>query len=90
MDPPFPTTAQQHPHRDMEIFTYVIDGQLSHMDSMGNKEALSRGAVQYLSAGTGISHSVSSVDDECGRKGGAIQGREHYSASVAGPAPDIP
>ena len=46
----------------MEIFTYVIDGQLSHMDSMGNKEALSRGAVQYLSAGTGITHSVSCVD----------------------------
>eukprot|EP00199_Chlamydomonas_sp_CCMP681_P005934 CAMPEP_0119109960 /NCGR_PEP_ID=MMETSP1180-20130426/25300_1 /TAXON_ID=3052 ORGANISM="Chlamydomonas cf sp, Strain CCMP681" /NCGR_SAMPLE_ID=MMETSP1180 /ASSEMBLY_ACC=CAM_ASM_000741 /LENGTH=260 /DNA_ID=CAMNT_0007096017 /DNA_START=65 /DNA_END=847 /DNA_ORIENTATION=+ len=46
-----------HSHRDAEIFTYVVDGQLSHRDSMGNGEALSRGAVQYLSAGTGISHS---------------------------------
>lgn len=50
--------SRAHPHRDAEIFTYVIDGQLSHEDSMGNKEALSRGAVQYLSAGSGIVHSV--------------------------------
>ena len=49
---------QRHPHRDMEIFSYVIDGQLSHQDSMGNKEALPRGSVQYISAGTGITHSV--------------------------------
>ena len=42
----------------MEIFSYVVDGKLSHADSLGNKEALSRGAVQYLSAGTGITHAV--------------------------------
>ncbi|GMH34201.1 hypothetical protein BSKO_02035 [Bryopsis sp. KO-2023] len=47
----------RHPHRDAEIFTYVVQGQLSHQDSMGNKEALPRGCVQYLSAGTGITHS---------------------------------
>lgn len=46
-----------HPHRDMEIITYVITGEISHQDSMGNAETLKRGEVQYLSAGTGISHS---------------------------------
>jgi hypothetical protein len=40
-----------------EIFSYVIDGELSHADSMGNKEALPRGSVQYMSAGTGVTHS---------------------------------
>lgn len=46
-----------HPHRDAEIFSYVVDGELSHQDSMGNKESLPRGSVQYLSAGSGIVHS---------------------------------
>eukprot|EP00201_Polytomella_parva_P021127 CAMPEP_0175040976 /NCGR_PEP_ID=MMETSP0052_2-20121109/1624_1 /TAXON_ID=51329 ORGANISM="Polytomella parva, Strain SAG 63-3" /NCGR_SAMPLE_ID=MMETSP0052_2 /ASSEMBLY_ACC=CAM_ASM_000194 /LENGTH=256 /DNA_ID=CAMNT_0016303371 /DNA_START=81 /DNA_END=851 /DNA_ORIENTATION=- len=46
-----------HPHRDMEIFTYVADGELSHGDSMGNMQTLVTGDVQYLSAGTGITHS---------------------------------
>lgn len=46
-----------HPHHDAEIFSYIVDGELSHKDSMGNKEALGRGSVQYLSAGTGIVHS---------------------------------
>jgi len=46
-----------HPHRDMEIVTYVIDGELTHKDSMGTEETLSRGCVQYMSAGTGITHS---------------------------------
>ena len=50
--------CRKHPHRDAEIFTYIVEGQLSHEDSMGNKEALPRGCVQYLSAGTGITHSV--------------------------------
>lgn len=47
----------RHPHRDAEIFSYIVKGELSHQDSMGNKEALPRGCVQYLSAGTGITHS---------------------------------
>lgn len=46
-----------HPHKDMEILTYVLRGELSHQDSMGNKETLPRGACQYMSAGTGITHS---------------------------------
>jgi redox-sensitive bicupin YhaK (pirin superfamily) len=54
----------RHPHRDMEIFSYVIDGQLSHQDSMGNKEALGRGSVQYMSAGTGVTHSEMNDGEE--------------------------
>ncbi len=46
-----------HPHHDMEIVTYIIDGELTHKDSMGNEEILSRGEVQYMSAGTGVHHS---------------------------------
>lgn len=46
-----------HPHRDMEIISYIIDGEITHGDSMGNKNTLSRGHVQYMSAGTGVWHS---------------------------------
>lgn len=47
----------EHPHRDVEICTYVVEGALTHKDSMGTAETLSRGAIQFLTAGTGITHS---------------------------------
>lgn len=46
-----------HSHSDMEIISYVIDGEITHKDSMGNSESLGRGEVQYMSAGDGITHS---------------------------------
>jgi len=46
-----------HPHREFEIFSYVVDGELEHKDSMGNTEVLQRGDIQMTSAGTGIRHS---------------------------------
>jgi redox-sensitive bicupin YhaK (pirin superfamily) len=46
-----------HPHRDMEIITYVREGAISHQDSLGNKGRTEAGDVQVMSAGTGIRHS---------------------------------
>jgi redox-sensitive bicupin YhaK (pirin superfamily) len=46
-----------HPHRDMEIITYIVDGALTHQDSMGTKESLGRGSIQFMTAGTGVRHS---------------------------------
>ncbi|NLC28189.1 MAG: pirin family protein, partial [Campylobacteraceae bacterium] len=48
---------EMHPHRDMEIVSYVVDGELTHKDSMGNSKTLKRGEVQYMSAGGGVMHS---------------------------------
>ncbi len=46
-----------HPHRDMEIVTVMVEGQLNHRDSMGHAEVLRAGEVQRMSAGTGVVHS---------------------------------
>ncbi|MBD2784535.1 pirin family protein [Xenorhabdus sp. DI] len=46
-----------HPHKDMEILTYVLSGTVEHQDSMGNKGQVAAGEFQIMSAGTGIRHS---------------------------------
>lgn len=59
-DSGFPT----HPHRDMEILTYVVSGTLTHADSMGNERELKAGEVQVMTAGTGLTHSEYNASTE--------------------------
>ena len=56
-----------HPHRDMEIITYVRDGAISHKDSLGNEGRTEAGDVQVMSAGTGIQHAEYNLEDETTR-----------------------
>ncbi|MBA3577596.1 MAG: pirin family protein [Sphingomonas sp.] len=53
-----------HPHRDMEIITYVRTGAITHQDSMGNKGRTGAGDVQVMSAGTGVTHAEYNLEDE--------------------------
>ena len=53
-----------HPHRDMEIITYVRTGAITHEDSMGNKGRTEAGDVQVMSAGTGVRHAEYNLEDE--------------------------
>lgn len=58
------TGFDPHPHRDMEIITYVRTGAISHQDSLGNKGRTAAGDVQVMHAGTGIVHAEYNMEDE--------------------------
>ena len=59
-----------HPHRGIETITYVLDGNVEHGDSMGNKGVIASGDVQWMTAGSGIIHQEMPKGDESGRMGG--------------------
>ena len=61
------TGFDPHPHRDMEIVTYVRDGAITHRDSMGNEGRTEAGDVQIMSAGTGVVHSEYNLEPETTR-----------------------
>ena len=54
----------EHPHRDMEIISYVIDGRLQHKDSLGNVGEIQNGEIQYMRAGSGIIHAEMNPDSK--------------------------
>ncbi|MCQ6279409.1 pirin family protein [Bacillus sp. EB600] len=58
------TGFPMHPHQNMEIVSYSVEGNLTHKDSMGNGNTITRGHVQYMSAGTGVYHSEMNHGDE--------------------------
>lgn len=51
-----------HPHQNAEICTYIVNGHLTHKDSMGTQETLTRGDIQFMTAGTGVTHSEHNLD----------------------------
>ncbi|MEN7535692.1 pirin family protein [Aurantiacibacter flavus] len=53
-----------HPHENMEIITYVLEGAISHRDSLGNEGRTRAGDIQVMSAGTGITHAEYNLEDE--------------------------
>jgi redox-sensitive bicupin YhaK (pirin superfamily) len=59
-----------HPHRGIETITYVLEGEVEHGDSMGNKGIISSGDVQWMTAGSGIIHQEMPKGDKRGRMGG--------------------
>ena len=61
------TGFDPHPHRDMEIVTYVLEGAISHKDSLGNEGRTAAGDIQVMSAGDGIVHSEYNLEDETTR-----------------------
>jgi len=61
------TGFDPHPHRDMEIITYVRDGAITHKDSLGNTGRTEAGDVQIMSAGTGVVHSEYNLESETTR-----------------------
>ena len=80
-----------HPHRDMEIITYVREGAITHQDSLGNKGRTEAGDVQVMSAGTGIVHSSTTwkTSIPVSSRSGSCRNAPEHRNGVAGRSPKV-
>jgi redox-sensitive bicupin YhaK (pirin superfamily) len=79
----------EHPHRGLEAFTYVIDGEVEHFDSLGNREIVAEGGAHWLSAGRGVIHG-DRASDRLVRSGGILHAIQFWTNIPAAHKSDLP
>ena len=86
---PFSPHLNEHPHRGLATFTYVIDGEVEHFDSLGNREIVAEGGAHWLSAGRGVIHG-DRVSDRLVRSGGIFHAIQFWTDIPAAHKSDLP
>ena len=85
----FSPHLNEHPHRGLAAFTYVIDGEVEHFDSLGNRETVPEGGAHWLSAGRGVIHG-DRVSDRLVRSGGILHVIQFWTNIPAAHKGDLP
>jgi redox-sensitive bicupin YhaK (pirin superfamily) len=86
---PLSPHLNEHPHRGLETFNYVIDGEVEHVDSLGNREIVAEGGAHWLSAGRGVIHG-DRVSDRLVRSGGIFHAIQFWTDIPAAHKSDLP
>jgi redox-sensitive bicupin YhaK (pirin superfamily) len=86
---PFLATLNEHPHRGLVAFTYIIKGEVEHVDSLGNSEIAAEGGAHWLSAGKGVIHGER-VSAGLARSGGILHAVQFWTNMPAGNKGDAP